>query len=350
MNTIEACQLLGIEPGASDDDVAKAFRKKASELHPDRNKAEDAEIQFKKMNEAYQFLKQYGTTPRNDVSANNYNHSDDLAEELRRKMSEMFGGGIGNFFNFGMNFRQSKAVPITISFKDSILGCSTPITYVRKIRCENCKGLGKTIGKNKILCQKCAGKGKREYHGSNRELPCTTCKGQGFIGTEIPCEVCKGSCSSLKNENITVNIQPGIQHGASVSLRGAGDWVSENFFGDIQLIVSVKPEENMYLEGLDVISRIDITLLEALKGTKKKVQTIRGEKVLTLSSKIRHRDTVRVAGFGVPPHGSHVFIVNVSYPENVDKIIEVLDEGAKKEVVAEPVIEANNIEGDSSGV
>jgi molecular chaperone DnaJ len=321
MNTHQACELLGVPVGASIDDVKKAFKKKAAEYHPDRNKAEDAEAKFKEVNEAYQLLDKYGTSPQDfgDVASGMYNHSDHLADELRRRMAEMFN--VEGFNPFGSP-RQVRSEPIIIQidvpFEMAVLGGKKNVTFERNVKCESCTG-GKVAGGSKQMCQKCGGHGRRKYGKDDKELPCTSCNATGYT-----CSECSGTGIRKSVDTLQVNIPPGVESGLRLILKSKGHFRLGGY-DNVVVIIRVLPDHDMHLSGTDVISVVELSLLEALKGTKKKLRTVKGEKTLAFKPKSRHRDTVRVLGFGVPPHGAHTFVINVTYPENVDDLIEVLE-------------------------
>jgi molecular chaperone DnaJ len=319
MNIQDACNLLGIEPGASKEEAKKAFRKKASEYHPDKNSSEGAEQKFKDINSAYQLIEKHGTTPQPfNVSSEFYDHSEHFAEELRRRM------------NFHVNFgrpSQLRSEPIIvhadIPFDVSVLGGIKEIIYERTIKCEACTG-GK-VSSNKVMCSKCGGHGHRKYGSDDHELPCTTCGATGYITNNSICDKCKGSGTRKSVDTLKVTIPPGMESGVRLILNGKGNYnPSFNIYDNVIVVISVIPDHDMQLSGGDVISVIELNLLEALQGTKRKVRTIKGEKTLVIKPKTRHRDTIRVAGFGVPPMGGHTIVINVSYPDSVDNIIEVL--------------------------
>ncbi len=329
MNVHEACSLLGVQVGASVDDVKSAFKKMAAKYHPDRNKDEGAEDHFKQINSAYQFLEKNGTNPPifNDVASPFYSSGDHLAEELRRQMSEVF---------FHQNFVNISGPPIIvrkeIPFETSVLGGQTEIVYTRTVKCSGCLD-----GKTKIKCPKCNGLGRRKYgigpvtpDGSaspedNRELPCNGCKGTGFATGAI-CGFCNGTSKKKTSESIWVTIPPGITEGARITLKGLGNYRAKDIYDNLIISIGVLPsDKGLTLSGADVISTVELSLLEALKGTKKELYTVKGNKVLEFKPKIRNGDRVRVSGFGVGQNGAHVFVVSVNYPEDVSEIINVLE-------------------------
>ena len=328
MNVQEACAILEIPTGSSLDDVNKAFRLKAAKYHPDVNKEPNAEATFKKINEANQLLVKHGTY--SNVHDQTYDFRDDFMEELRKRMSETFSVQ----YNFNTGFKVNvHAEPIIVSieipFEMSVTGGTKDITYERTVKCNTCKS---------VQCQKCNGVGRRKYNGDSKELPCTTCKGSGKI---LTCDACKGTGHIKKTETKRVAIPAGILSGSRLILKGAGNQAQTLYaemFDNVIVGVRVVPDPDMYLQGSDVISITELSLLEALKGTKKKLRTVNGENTLVFKPKTRHGDTVRVSGFGVPPNGAHIFVVSVNYPEDVSGLISVL----------EP--EASGQEGDTSGL
>jgi molecular chaperone DnaJ len=322
MNTHDACALLGLPIGASGTDVKAAFKKKAIEYHPDRNKSPDAEDKFKKINEAFQLLEKFGTSPPafNDLKSPFYNTADHLAEELRRQMDEVFNKKFTNIPGPPI------AVKADIPFEMSIVGGRKDISYSRLVKCFDCNNAN-----IKTTCIKCNGTGKRKYGSGaiqpadNRELPCNGCKGTGYSTSGV-CQSCNGTFKKRIKEDISIPIPAGIENGTILTLNGRGNYRTKDLYDSLVVMINVLPNENgLILDGSDVISTVELSLLEALQGTKKNLRTIRGDKVLEFKPKIRNGDRVRVSGFGVPPNGAHVFVINVTYPEDVSDLISVLE-------------------------
>lgn len=330
MNIQDACNILGIAPGASKEDAKKAFKKKAIEYHPDKNSSEGAEQKFKEINSAYQLIEKHGTVPQySNVGSEFYDHGDHLAEELRRRMNVNFGFGFG--FGRPAQFRSEPIIiSVEIPFEIAVLGGKKEVTYERTIKCETCSG-GK-VSINKIMCSKCGGHGHRKYGTDERELPCTTCGATGYISNDVTCNECHGSGIKKSIDTLKITIPPGMESGIRLILKGKGNYnPAVSIYDNVIAVISVLPDHDMHLDNGDVISVIELSLLEALQGTKKTVRTVKGEKTLAFKPKTRHRDTIRVSGFGVPPHGAHTVVVNVSYPDNVDDIIDVLKNKDKLE-------------------
>lgn len=340
MNIQEACQLLDVPIGSSTEDVKKAFKKKAMEYHPDRNKSEGAEAKFKKINEAYQLLEKHGTNPPDprNVASEFYTHDAHFAEELRRHMHFAFNqqNGFQFFNNFHGNPTRINSEPIVIHtevpFEMSILGGKKEITFERTVVCK-CP-----TSDIKNTCPKCDGRGYRTYGQDDKELPCNTCKTSGFINDVCP--VCEGSGVKKIVDTLKVTIPPGVESGMRLVLNGRGNYIKlpphieqREMYGNVIVILHILADHDMQRSGDDVIGVVELSLLEALKGTKKKIRTVKGEKTLSFKPKMKNKDTIRVSGFGVPPEGAHVVVVNVSYPDDVSGIIETL------ECIQEPELE-----------
>lgn len=347
MNTHEACNILGVPLGAPPEDIKKAFKKLAVKYHPDRNKEEGAEQKFKEINEAFQLLEKYGSTTSTNPTNKNYDHGDHLADEIRRRMSDLFNTefvGKNPFGNTDFASRNPFGTPtqagvppiiveLEIPFDAAVLGGRRDISFERSVKCDSCED-GK-VSTNKTMCQKCGGHGKRKYGNDSRELPCTGCSGTGYNATNVNCTVCGGVGSEKKKITMHVAVPPGVENGTRLTLKGKGNYASKNIYGNVSVFINVIPDLEMQLVGKDVISIVELSLLEALKGTKKKLRTVKGEKTLSFKPKTKHRDTVRVSGFGVPPDGAHSFLINVNYPDNIDDIINVLEHDKPEEVSGE---------------
>ena len=346
MNHNEAFSILGIEEGASMDEVRKAFRKKAAEFHPDRNKDPGAEDKFKTINEASQFLEKNGTTAV-DVPNVDFNVA---VEDIFKDIFFRQGNGGMPFNGAGIPFggrrytyQTQEAPPIVVSlevpFDMFVTGGKKEVRYLRNVKCTECSN-----GKKTTDCIRCAGKGYRKYGegpdpgtfrrvGSEKELPCTTCKGTGKVASgPSSCDSCGSSGFSKSSFSTSVSIPPGIQNGVRLIVPNVGNYNSNGTYDPIHVAISVIPDKDMQLAGIDVISVVEVSLLEALKGTKKRLRTVRGEKTLAIPPKTKNKDTIKVHGFGVPPMGSHVFCINVSYPDDVQGLIDVLDKKETSEV------------------
>ncbi len=271
MNTQEACDILGIKTGDSKEIADKAFRKLAAKYHPDKvsGNKEAAEAKFKKISEAYQLIKERGTSPASGF------RNGPTEEEIQ----EMFR-------NAGFRVHHQTIRPrvlvgsVDVSFIESITGCRKPVSFTRQMKCSNCNG--------------------------NR---CATCSNTGIV-------------SELKETDI--DLPPGVEDRSYARIEGEGGFV-QGHMADAILEIHVEKDNDMTRVGMDVISNITISLLEALKGTSKETKTAYGNKTLKIKPGIKNGDTVGVRGFGVGRSGSHIFKIRVDYPNELEHLINLLE-------------------------
>ena len=315
MKIKEAYTTLGLPETASEDEVKKAFRKLAATYHPDVCKDSDAEARFKKINEAHQVITSgKSSDPEDRIPARSpFNPFDDF---FRANQSS---------FHPADNI----SLTTTISFKESVLGTKKDIKFSRKTKCASCNGQGKTLLNNG--CSKCGGRGsiveKRgnmifthscdKCQGRSQTLPCKPCSGQGVLDSEV---------------SVSVSIPGGIQNDNILRLHGMGHYVGSSFMfqeqcTDVHLQVSVIPEPELTLEGMDVVFTLNISLLEALQGSEKQVKTIDGKQNVKIMPLSKNRDEISLPKMGVNKVGSQRVILNVQYPDQIDPLISALTKG-----------------------
>lgn len=333
MNRAEALKILNLNKSASDDEIKKKFRKLAYEKHPDRNKFENAEDEYKKISAAYEYLKNPPPEPKfthhqwgtkfNDFSE--FIHSDfmHLEEVLRRQAGAQQGTTLV-FKPTPIN------ISISLSFPEAVLGSKKQLAFDRTVACSKCKGVGFK------LCTCCNGVGFEESivrNGNvtfcNRKI-CSVCGGAKC--TQQKCSECLGKKIKSEHAEINVKIPGGVQNGQIIKLSRAGNVVAGDFgvsYGDVLLKIIVPNDPDMQISGRDVISNIVISLKDALQGLKKKVRTVKGEVTIMIEEKTKHRDQVRLSEYGVDGLGNHIFTIEVEYPENIQEIIDVLNKEEK---------------------
>lgn len=318
MNVQEACGILGIQLGCDIQEADKAFKKLAVKFHPDKNKAQDSEEKFKKINEAYQFLKKNGTSIQNNSFGFNagYGMEDFISSFFRHNVQDFSGP----FRRTTVNSVYIKGT-IDISFSESITGCEKSILLKRKEVCSTCSGTGVSHTVSGV-CKRCNGDKKIKVNG--KELPCTGCGGTGFGKNSLSCSTCNGQKVINQEKEIRVSIPAGVKSGEKLRIPGVGDYV-QGRYTDAIYQVAVEKDQEFKRQGNDVISNITISLLESLKGSSKDVNTCYGKKTLKIKAGIKNFDTIRVKGFGVGNSGYHIFKVNVTYPKNTQPIIDLLE-------------------------
>lgn len=314
MNRAEAYDKLGVSSSASEEEIKKAFRKLAGKYHPDVNKDENAETKFKEINSAYKTL-----------------------TESEHQSSDNFPGWdfIKNGFGGMHQIRRSISLPIiviemSISFKESVLGCQKSIKYDKHIKCSLCNGQGGIMTNDK--CPACDGKGGKGFTRGNVSFmqSCSNCESSGKLKTD--CIKCTGNGVESKSVSLEVNFPGGIQSAQVIRLGGAGNYhfsIRGEGYDDVYIKIHVKNDTEMQLVELDVISNMEVTLLEALQGVTKIATTVHGDKEVTIPALTKHTDLVKINGAGAISSnktGDHILKISVSYPKDIDKVINILKE------------------------
>lgn len=315
----EAYETLGLQPGASSDEVAKAFRTKAKEFHPDVNKSPDAEDKFKKINEAKRVI--------------------DNPLDQERDFNG-FDAGV-NFVDFsGMGRRnniknhQPPIIDINLTFLESVTESKKNIKYDRFMKCEMCNGEGSHQGHQK--CPSCGGKGGTIRRHGNMGIAevCSKCNGSGKESN--PCDKCNGTGTLKKTVDTEIKLPFGLRDNQVIQMSGGGHFKGSmrsffggynDVYGEVLLRIHVEKDNDMYLseDGQNIESDIKISLLNALKGTNIKVKTIKGEVTLKVNSNTKNGLKLMMRGYGPGYIGSHIVNVEVEYPKDTTKLIELLE-------------------------
>jgi molecular chaperone DnaJ len=237
--------ILGVTESSSQDEIKKAYKKKAVEHHPD--KGGDEEV-FKKISQAYDTL-----------------GDENKRRDYNNQKNNPFGQGGGfnpfeDFFNgqFGQQFAQQRVVPdkvvdVNIGALESYLSFDKVITYNRRVECQTCRGQGG----ERINCNKCQGQGfttTRVGNGMFIQMvrqTCGACVGKGF-SYKTRCGTCSGECTVPSFENISVKLPHGVDDGQFFKLQGKGDYKS-GVYGNLVLRVKINPENNFEKSGNDLI-------------------------------------------------------------------------------------------------
>jgi molecular chaperone DnaJ len=315
MNLNQAYQLLNLSTTASDEEVKKAFKKAAAKLHPDVNKAPDAEKKFKEINEAYQIIQEKDNVGKSHPFGN-------VGINLQDIFSHM---GVNPFDRSNLRDTDIINLNTTISFAESILGVKKEIKYTRQVKCQPCNGNGEINLSNG--CKKCNGKGKIIQQQNNMILvqDCDQCRGRT---KKSSCKTCNAEGTIEAEANIQVAIPGGVIDGNILNLSAMGNYQG-NFgameqYTDTHLYIEVIPEPNLSLQGLDVITTLDLTLAEALAGCKKQVATIKGDLEVSVPSRSRHKEEIIIPSLGVNGKGNERVILEVKYPDDLDPLLSLL--------------------------
>jgi molecular chaperone DnaJ len=336
-------QILGIPESATTDQIKKAFRRLAKQLHPDRNPNNPQAVErFKEINEAhdvlsdadkrkkYDMLRKYGAftgggraRPRGAGARGGGPATPDADFDISDLGSF---GGIGDLFSsiFGKRGAQDEEADetvetiVTIPFRIAALGGKVPIVLPMTEVCPTCGGKGAAPGATIATCPECKGRGTISFgQGSfavNR--PCPVCRGKGKVPSQR-CGTCQGSGDVQVEKRLMITVAGGTEDGVKVRLKGQG----AKGKGDLVVQFQVEPDKFFRREGLDVICVVPINLAQALLGSRIKVRTLEGKHVvLRIPAGTQYGQKFRIAGHGIEKNGKRgdqYVEVRVQLPEQL---------------------------------
>jgi len=288
--------VLGVSKGASGDEIKKAYRHKAKELHPDRNADNpDAEAQFKEANEAYEVLKDAEKKAAYDrfghaafeggmgASAGANQGGAYAGGDFASAFSDVFDDLFGDFMGrAGSRQRATRGSDLRynlrISLEDAYKGIHKTIRVPTSVTCDICEGSGSEAGAEPQACPTCSGMGKvRAQQGFfTVERTCPTCGGIGQI-IKNPCKACGGAGRVQKDRSLSVNIPQGVETGTRIRLAGEGEaGLRGGPTGDLYLFIEVADHPIFQREGQDLYCRVPVSMTQAALGGDIEVPTIDG--------------------------------------------------------------------------
>jgi len=341
-------EVLGVNKGASDDEIKKAYKKLARQYHPDLNPDnKEAEEKFKEVNEAYEILSDADKKARYDQ----FGHAGvDPNFGAGGGYGGGFGGGFdfgdlgdifGSFFGggFGSGRRNNPNAPargesirisLAISFEEAAFGCEKAVTVERMEQCETCHGNGCAAGTTPEICPDCHGTGTVQVRRQTpmgvfaTSAPCGKCGGKGKI-IHQPCGDCRGAGLVRKRRTIQATIPAGIDNGQTISVRGQGHaGKNGGSAGDLLITVTVRPHELFRREGTSVLCEAPITFAQAALGAELEIPTIDGKVKYDLPEGTQSGTTFRLKGKGIPSlngrgRGDQYVTVYIETPRNLNK-------------------------------
>jgi len=336
-------EILGVEKGASEDELKRAYRKLAKQYHPDMNPGNaEAELKFKEVNEAYEVL----SDPEKRDKYDKYGHA---AFDPSMGGGAGFGGfgGFGGGFDFGDIFssifgggssRSSRSnaidgddinVRVTISFEEAVFGCKKEISFARIEACSECGGNGAAKGTKPETCNVCNGTGSVRVKQNmgfgfmESQRACNNCRGTGKI-VKTPCKNCNGKGFVKINKRMEVTIPAGIDSEQRIILRGQGSaGRNGGVNGDLCILVRVLPHNIFEREGDNLYCEIPISFAEAALGAEIDIPIIGGKtEKFTIPEGTQTDTSFTLKGKGVANvnskrKGDMILTVNVETPKNL---------------------------------
>jgi molecular chaperone DnaJ len=326
-------ELLGVQKGASADELKKAYRKKAVQYHPDKNPGnKDAEEMFKKVSHAYEVLSdpekraaydRYGPGAFEGAGAGmrgpggmggGFHDPFDIFREVFGQQAagggggifeEMFGGGGGrDGGRDGADLRYD----LELSLEEAARGVEKEISFRKNVTCERCDGNGAEPGSKRVTCPTCRGAGQIRRSGGIITFT-QTCPSCGGVGTKVekPCTACRGEGRVPKTTKLNVRIPPGVDTGSRLRSSGNGEaGLAGGQPGDLYIVLTVKEHELFERQGEDLFCEIPIKFTLATLGGNIEVPTLSGKASLRIPPATQSGTTFRLRGKGMPSlRGGH---------------------------------------------
>jgi len=325
-------EVLGVARDASAQDIKKAFRQLAMELHPDVNAHDpDAEEKFKEAAEANEIL----SDPERRATYDRYGH-EGLRSGGYAPNFEGFGS-ISDLFNafFGGASAQGGpapggdlAVAIEIELLEAANGATVEVAYEMVDRCEHCHGNGAEPGTPIHTCERCGGAGRRQavartpFGQVMRTVACDACGGDGRIATQ-PCADCRGKGMVMATRTVGVEVPAGIADGQRVRIGGRGSVGGAGApAGDLYVLIAVREDERFVREGDDLITVLDVPAPLAALGSSMDVPTLSGTASVDVAPGTQPGEIITLRGEGMPRlqrhgHGDLRVVVNVQIPRRL---------------------------------
>jgi molecular chaperone DnaJ len=314
-------EVLGVQRGASDQEIKSAYRKLALQYHPDRNPNNpDAEEKFKEASEAYAILAdaekrgmydRFGHAGVGGVAAGG-----GFDATVFQDFSDIFGEffGFGDLFGGGRGGRRTRAQrgadlreDITIEFEEAVFGAEKKITYRKHEICDSCGGSGSAHGKAPTTCRSCGGRGQVRYQQGFFSIArtCPSCQGSGSVVSD-PCTKCKGEGRVVQQKTIDAKIPAGVEDGTRIRFSNVGEaGVHGGPPGDLYVVLHVKEHSFFERQGNDLYCMVPISFTQAALGTEIQVPTLEGEHTLKIPEGTQSGTSFKLRGKGVPVLNGH---------------------------------------------
>jgi molecular chaperone DnaJ len=347
-------EVLGVPRTAGEQEIKRAFRRLARELHPDVSEAPDAEQRFREVVEAYEVLSKPETRDLYDrfghagLRRGGYQPSHFDLGDLSDLFSAFFGDDV--FGVAGTRRRSARggdvAAQVEIDLAEAARGVRREVSFDVAVGCAACGGDGVEPGTNPATCPSCGGSGRLQQVTTSvfgqfvRTQTCPRCGGAGRV-VEHPCRSCDGTGRVIEGHTLDVEIPAGIHDGQRIRISGEGHAGRlGGRAGDIYVQVRVKPDRRFAREGNDIFSTVDLTMTQAALGARLAIPTLDGPVELDFEPGTQPGEIRLLRGRGMPVlqgfgRGDHRVLVNVVVPRHLSdeqrRLLEDFQQGASEE-------------------
>lgn len=336
-------EVLGIQKGASDDEIKKAYRQGAKKYHPDLHPGDkECEEKFKEVNEAYEVLSDKDKRARYDQfghagvdpnfgagagGGSPFGQGIDI-DDIFSSFFGGFGGRRSNNANAPMRGSDVEA-GVYITFEEAAKGCKKDIKYNCVSTCGECHGTGAQAGSSPKTCSACGGSGKvtinqrTPFGVVQTQRSCDACHGKGKI-IDNPCRKCGGSGRQRKSKTVDVTIPAGIKDGQILNVGGRGNAGYNNGpAGDLHVYVHVNPHPVFERRGDDIWCDMPLTFAQAALGADVVVPTLDGKVTYSVHEGTQPNDVFKLKGKGIQHlggrgRGDQYVRVTIEVPKNLN--------------------------------
>ncbi len=322
MSKLDYYDVLGVSKNASEDEIKKAYRKKAMKFHPDRNSDDpEAERKFKEASEAYEVLGDEQKRQRYDQFGHRGVNGgggaagfEDIGfEDIFSRFSDIFGGDFGGGRSRSRGRRSSgqpgsdMKLRIELSLEEIAFGTEKKLKVKKQIKCDECNGTGAESEEDFEMCGTCNGTGevrqvRKTMLGQMVNVqPCPECRGEGRI-IRNKCSKCHGEGRYRGEKTVKVNVPSGVSEGNYITLRGKGNAGKRGGeAGSLVVLIEEKEHEHFERDGNDIYYDLVLSVPDAVLGTEVQVPTLKGKAKINIEPGIQPGKLLRMSEKGI--HG-----------------------------------------------